>query len=291
LRHAVEGAKGKIAVVDEEFYQPFKGTLAFEESSIFIKEGSLSKLYIDESPVIHPVAVHGSTTAAYLYTSGTTGRSKPCILSHRYFIEKALNLIDPFSITSSDILFCPFPLFHADATALTIVPTILTGCTAALSVRFLPRKFWDEIRATKATIYDFMGATLAMTCKQPPSPLDQDHNVRLAWGVPIPSWAGEYEKRFGHPIRTLYGRVETGLPIVQQGPRVPGACGTIRPGYELRIADTHDEALSVSMPGRLLLRATVPNVMFDGYFNNPEATLSAWTNLWIHTGDLAKVDV
>ncbi len=173
--------------------------------------------------------VQGNAVSAYLYTSGTTSRSKPCILSHQYFITQAQNLIQQFSINSSDVLFCPFPIFHADATALTVV--------TALSVRSSSRKFWDEIRETKATVYDFMGAALAIIYKQPPRPSDREHTVRLAWGVQILSWVEDYEERFGHPIKTLYGSVEAGLPIVQQGPPVPGSCGTVMPGYELRIAD------------------------------------------------------
>jgi hypothetical protein len=101
--------------------------------------------------------------------------------------------VKSFSINSNDVLYCPFPLFHADATALTVVPVLLTGVTGALSVRFSPSRFWDEIRATRATIYDFMGATLALVFKQNPSENDRYHNVRLAWGMSVQPWAEKYE--------------------------------------------------------------------------------------------------
>jgi crotonobetaine/carnitine-CoA ligase len=193
-------------------------------------------------------------------------------------------------LRTEDVLYCPFPLFHADATALTVIPSILLGATAALSPRFAASRFWDEIRETKATVYDFMGATLALIYKQPPSPRDREHRVRLAWGVPIPAFADDYERRFGHPLRTLYGSVEASIPIVQEGPLVPGSCGILRPGYQLRIADQEDESLPPNTPGQLLLRSENPNAFFQGYFNDLANTVKTYANMWLHTGDIAKVD-
>ena len=294
LKYVIEAAEAKIAIVDKEFHEDIELTKVLHADKIVIQGGStgnqLSHLYSQGTPVTEPFKVLPSTVSAYLYTSGTTGRSKPCILSHQYFINQASVLIKNFSITPSDVLYCPFPLFHADATALTTIPALLTGATAALSTRFSASRFWDEIRESNATIYDFMGATLALIYKQPPSTLDKEHKVRLGWGVPIPSWAADYEARFGHPIKELYGSVETGIPIVQTGDRVTGSCGKVLPGYTIRIADSNDVPLPPNTPGNLLVRTDFPNVFFQGYFKSPEDTLKAMSNLWLHTGDLAKVD-
>lgn len=114
--------------------------------------------------------------------------------------------------------------------------------------------------------------------------------MRLAWGVPVPTWAAAYESRFGHPIKELYGSVECGLPIIQTGLRVPGSCGTVMSGYELRIADENDVPVPVNTPGNVLLRSSTPNAFFNGYFGASDATLAATRNLWLHTGDIAKID-
>ena len=294
LNHVAEAAEARIAIVDEEFFAEIQSTRIFHTSQIFVKGNlsgnQLSHLYDLGTSVGEAVKVLPSTVSAFLYTSGTTGRSKPCILSHKYFVNQASALIKYFSITSSDVLYCPFPLFHADATALTTVPALLTGAIAALSVRFSASKFWSEIHESRATIYDFMGATLALTYKQPPSPLDNDHNVRLAWGVPVPSWAADYEARFGHSIKELYGSVEAGVPIIQIRDRVPGSCGRVLPGYSIRIADSNDIPLPLNTPGNLLVRTDIPNAFFNGYFKSPEKTLEVMSNFWLHTGDLARVD-
>jgi crotonobetaine/carnitine-CoA ligase len=143
---------------------------------------------------------------------------------------------------------------------------------------------------TGATIYDFMGATLALTYKQPPSPRDREHKVRLAWGVPVPHFAKDYEWRFGHPLLTLYGSVEASLPIFQSGDLPQGSCGRLRRRHHIRIANDMDEELPQNTVGHLLLRSDVPNAFFKGYFNDPISTAAAFSGLWLHTGDLAKID-
>lgn len=295
LKHVIEAANSKIAIVDRELWPTLTDLAVLDPLNVYIKShdngnNDLSALFDRGSPVLAHTEVTPATTAAFLYTSGTTGRSKPCILSHEYFILQATALIEGCEVREEDVLYCPFPLFHADATALTVIPALLTGSVAALSARFSVSRFWDEIRATKATIYDFMGATLAMTYKQSPTPLDRDHKVRLAWGVPLPSFAKDYEERFGHRLITLYGSVEASLPIIQQDNLPQGSCGRVRAGYRVRIADEMDEEVPPNTPGHLLLRTDTPNAMFQGYFNDPTSTIAAFRNLWLHTGDIAKID-
>ncbi|KAK5051587.1 hypothetical protein LTR84_003239 [Exophiala bonariae] len=294
LTNVINAADATVALVDPEFLSTFREAQDGRIQHVFDtkEEGptGLPALYHLGSPVTSSASVQPSTTAAFLYTSGTTGKSKPCILSHQYFILQASALIETYGLHSGDVLYCPFPLFHADATALTTIPAILIGAVAAISSRFSVSRFWEEIRQSSATVYDFMGATLALIYKQAPSDRDRDHKVRLAWGVPIPSFAADYEARFGHPLYTLYGSVEASLPIMQQGPRVEGSCGTIRHGHHLRIANELDEPVPVNTTGHLLVRSDRPNAFFQGYFNNPSATVESFSNLWLHTGDLAKVD-
>ncbi|KAM0550826.1 hypothetical protein ACHAPJ_008689 [Fusarium lateritium] len=300
LKHVVEAAEPKIAIVDEEFWPTLQALGVLSPSVVYINGSvdasaeikSFSAISSSESKVDEPVAVAAGTPAAMLYTSGTTGKSKPCILCHEYFVLEAQALIEACDLRSEDVLYCPFPLFHADATALTVIPAILLGAVAAISARFTATRFWDEIRASKATVYDFMGATLALTYKQPPSPGDRDHNVRLAWGVPVPSFAQDYERRFGHPLVTLYGSIESGLPIIQSlNQALPlGSCGRLRPGYQIRITDDAGDEVPRGIPGNLLLRSDKANAFFQGYFHNPASTVAAFAGLWLNTGDLAKVD-
>jgi acyl-coenzyme A synthetase/AMP-(fatty) acid ligase len=135
-----------------------------------------------------------------------------------------------------------------------------------------------------------MGATLALLFKQPLMPSDREHKVRLAWGVPVPSWGLDYERRFGHPIAELYGSVEAGLPVMQTGERVPGSCGRVLSGYTVQISDEFDMPVPANTIGNILVRSTRPNAFFKGYLNAPTQTIAATENLWLHTGDLGRID-
>jgi crotonobetaine/carnitine-CoA ligase len=237
-------------------------------------------------------AVSYFDSSALLFTSGTTGRSKAALLSHRYFVSQASIAIVDFGLHEYDVLYCPFPLFHADATALTTVPALLLGCVAAIGRRFSASGFWTEVRETKATVFDFMGATLSILRKAEPRPDDADNPVRLAWGVPVPDWAPEFEKRFGLQIIEVYGSVEANVPVVQRFDqmRVVGSCGRVIPEFDVIAADDHDQEVPGGEIGELLVRPRIPYTTMTEYFGMPEATVNAGRNFWFHSGDLGRID-
>ncbi|KAL2204286.1 acetyl-CoA synthetase-like protein [Sarocladium strictum] len=286
LKSVVESADPKVMLADPELLDLLRDINTSRVQAAFPCSAVLRSDY----PVSEALPCQSSDTSALLFTSGTSGKSKPCILSHGYFVRNGNTLIKYLGLNRTDVLYCPFPLFHIDATALTVVPALLMRAVAALSVRYSASKFWNEIRATRATVYDFMGATLALSYKKEPLPTDRDHSVRLAWGVPVPSWASDYEKRFGHAVVELYGSCEVGIPVVQQGPRVPGSCGRVVEGYLIQLVDHAGKAVPTWTAGELLVRADHPDNMFHGYFGNEVATNATITGPWVHTGDHAKVD-
>lgn len=246
----------------------------------------LDALY--HTPGAPPADVAFADPAALLFTSGTTGRSKACVLSHRYFATQASILIRDVGLRHDDVLYCPFPLFHADATALTTVPALLLGATAAISRRFSASRFWTEVREAGATVFDFMGATLAILHKAGPRPDDADNPVRVAWGVPLPDWAPEFERRFGLELATMYGSVEASLCATR--PTQPGSCGRATPEFEIEIHDALDRPVPPGQPGEIVVRPREPSIMLDGYFGDAEATAKAFRNLWFHSGDTGRMD-
>ena len=156
----------------------------------------------DELASVAPAATqaaHSATDPAMvLFTSGTTGTSKGCVLSHRYVVRQAELMVEHLGFVDTDVLYCPFPMFHIDATVLTVGPALVLGATAAIGERFSVSGFWPEVRRFGATVFDFMGATLSMLHKAAPSPDDVDNLVRLAWGVPVPDEiASEFENASG----------------------------------------------------------------------------------------------
>jgi crotonobetaine/carnitine-CoA ligase len=240
-----------------------------------------------------PAPSHGVADAAMvIFTSGTTGPSKGCLLSHRYAVRHAQLMIEHFGLRTDDVLYCPFPLFHLDATVLTVVPALVLGTTAAIGDRFSVSGFWSEVRTFGATVFDYMGATLTMLHKRPPAPDDADNPARLGWGVPLPEFAPEFEARFGVRLVEAYGSTDAGVPIYQplDEPRRPGSCGRAIASYDVRVFDEDDVEVAPGVAGELVVRPLEPSLIADGYYGQPEATIQSRRNLWFHTGDLVRRD-
>lgn len=227
-----------------------------------------------------------------LYTSGTTGRSKAAMIPHRFVLGHARLVIAGLGLRPDDVLYCPYPMYHLDAAVMTMAPALLLRGVAAIGERFSVSRYWDEMRAFEATVFDFMGATLTMLWKQPPSPRDREHAARLGWGVPLPAWAPEFEARFGCRLVELYGSTEAGVMIYTplDQPRRVGSCGRPIGPFEVALQDEDGFTLGPGATGELVIRALEPGLLMAGYYGMPEASLQAFRNLWFHTGDLLRQD-
>lgn len=238
------------------------------------------------------VRVKTTDLAMLLFTSGTTGRSKACMLSHNYTVRQGELMADAYRFVRDDVLYCPYPLFHVDAAVFTVSPALSLGATAALGERFSVSRFWEEIRSFQATVFDFMGATLTWLWKQPERPDDADNPVRLGWGVPMPEFAAGFEERFGLKLIENYGLTDAGVMIFYpyDEERRPGSCGRAIDAYDVRIVDDGDVEVPAGTTGEIVIRPNEPSLIMDGYYKMPEATLDVMRNLWFHTGDLGYQD-
>jgi crotonobetaine/carnitine-CoA ligase len=113
------------------------------------------------------------------------------------------------------------------------------GATAAIDERFSASKFWQQVRKFHASVFNFMGATLSILWKRPPTFKDRNHRVRLAWGVPMPPWQDNWRNRFGFPLFQVYGLTDAGVPVYDpiDGTQRRGACGRVIEEFEVAIAD------------------------------------------------------
>ncbi|MEQ5828925.1 AMP-binding protein [Sulfitobacter sp. NFXS29] len=262
-------------------YKKRKSTLDIEPLSAL--EGS----YAPTQCVVDQLA-----TATLLFTSGSTGVPKACALSHRYLVRAGEIHCRYLDLASTDVLFTPFPLFHIDAATLTVGAALAIGGTAALSSRFSASRFWSEVRACEATVFNFMGATANILWKQAPTKDDKNHKVRLAWGVPMPTCEPRWQARFGFPLIEVYGMTDAGLPAYQplDLPRRAGSCGRVIPEYEICIADSEGHSLPAGQAGEILIRSHEEGLIMNEYFEMPEATQKALRGGWFHTGDIGQLD-
>ncbi|MFD0847123.1 AMP-binding protein [Sphingosinicella xenopeptidilytica] len=247
----------------------------------------------DIPPTSSPRAdVERTAIAMIQFTSGSTGVSKPVQLSHGYLVGQARLTSRYFDLQESDVVYCPFPLYHWDATIGTVMGSLVTGATAALGERFSVSRFWDDIRAFDATMFDFMGSTLTFLYQRARDPRDREHRVRLAWGLPMPEFRADFEARFGFPLYEGYGSTEGGVCVFQNpGEAYPkGSCGQVAPEFELQLLDDERKSVPTGEVGEIVTRPHDPTLMFSGYLGMPEVNAELIRDGWYHTGDLGKLD-
>ncbi|MEM9603256.1 MAG: AMP-binding protein [Pseudomonadota bacterium] len=228
-------------------------------------------------------------TATILFTSGTTGVSKGCLLSHRYAVRTAENMIDPFRITPEDCVYTPYPLCHIGPAYYDILPTLMTGGRVVMRQRFSVSNFWPEVQRFGVTWFMMLGSIQQLLWAHPPCPEERAHRVTRCWSTPAPVPKADFDARFGlHLIPGGgYGSTDAGWVVVPQWDH-PG--GVVLPHFEVAIHDDRDDPVPAGTAGELVVRPREPGVMSDGYFGMPERTLESRRNLWFHTGDVCKQD-
>ncbi len=238
---------------------------------------------------------------ALLYTSGTTGRPKGCVLPNRYFLEAGRWYASVGGLATLrpgiERMITPLPLVHMNAMAYSTMAMVLTGgCLIPLD-RFHPRSWWSSVRESRASVVHYLGVMPAMLMKAAVTAEDTAHQVRFGFGAGVDrSLHAPFEQRFGFPLLEAWAMTETGagaVVIANLEPRLVGSScfGHESAHIEVRlIADNGAEA-AVDEPGELLVRhaGSDPRYgFFAGYLKDEAATDEAWAGGWFHTGDIVK---
>jgi acyl-CoA synthetase (AMP-forming)/AMP-acid ligase II len=257
-------------------------------------------------PFAQPLAhepIGERTECALLYTSGTTGRPKGCILPNRYYLHAGrwyagvggLAALHP----GAERMLTPLPLVHMNAMAYSTMAMVLCGgCVVPLD-RFHPATWWRSVRESRATIVHYLGVMPAMLMGRPVSADDRNHGVRFGFGAGVErALHAPFEERFGFPLVEAWAMTETGAGAVVIANREPRHVGTAcfgrpQPEVEVRIIDEMGNAAAPGEPGELLVRAADGEPRFGffrEYLKDPEATAQAWAGGWFHTGDIVRAD-
>jgi len=240
---------------------------------------------------------------ALLYTSGTTGRPKGCILPNEYFLWAGAWYAGLDGLcrirTGCERMLTPLPLTHMNALAFSATCMLLTGGCLILLDRFHPRSWWESVRAARATIVHYLGVMPALLLAAPESRDDRAHEVRFGFGAGVnPRHHAAFEARFGFPLIEAWAMTETGaggVVIANREPRQVGsACfGRAQPEVECRIVDDGGADVAPGATGELLVRRAGARSRFGffaGYLKDDAATLEAWEGGWFHSGDLVTRD-
>jgi acyl-CoA synthetase (AMP-forming)/AMP-acid ligase II len=240
-----------------------------------------------------------TTEAALLYTSGTTGNPKGCMISNDYFLTSGGWYIargGRLSFTfGQERLFNPFPVFHMNAGVMSLMAVTLTASCLISADRFHPKSWWRDLVDTGATAVHYMGVIPPILFKQDPVPEEKLHKVKFGLGASVdPTLHIAFEERFGFPMVEVWGMTETGRIFCDNmEPRqvTTRAIGAPRDGLEVKIADDNDNEVPQGQDGHLLVRfagADPRKGFFSGYLKEEAATEAAWQGGWFHTGDVVR---
>ncbi|MFZ3120089.1 MAG: AMP-binding protein [Variovorax sp.] len=228
------------------------------------------------------------------FTSGTSGPSKACMLPHAAALTFGTGAVAAQGYTEDDVFYVCLPLFHNNALLSALASALVCGASVCLARRFSASGFWEDVRASGATVTNLLGAMSSFLWKQPPTERDADNKLRLVSASPTPSFAPEFEQRFNLRLMTNYGlsdfNVVTSFVPASAPPQKLGSIGLPRPDFLVRIVDDQDIECPAGVHGEIVIRSKEPWRAAQGYYKMPEATLVANRNQWFHTGDIGYRD-
>ena len=231
--------------------------------------------------------------AAILYTSGTTGRSKGAVLTHRNLASNCQALLETWEYTSEDKLIHALPIFHIHGLFVAANMTLAAGASMYYLPKFDAEAIIDLL--PRATVLMGVPTFYTRLMKDERLTAESCAQMRLfvSGSAPLPASDHEaFEARTGHAILERYGMTETGMNTTnpyRDGERRPGTVGMPLPGVEVRVVN-RETARQVPQGEAGLVEVRGPNV-FSGYWQMPEKTASEFRDDgFFITGDLGRID-
>jgi malonyl-CoA/methylmalonyl-CoA synthetase len=252
--------------------------------------GSFAEAMAGVGDAFAPVDRGPDDLAAILYTSGTTGRSKGAMLTHRNLLSNAEALADLWRFTAADVLLHALPIFHTHGLFVASNVSLLTGGRMI----FLPGFDLDQVLAALPRATAMMGVPTFYTRLLEDARFTRDlcGGMRLFVSGSAPLLAEThraFQARTGHVILERYGMTETNMNTSNPyaGERRAGTVGFPLPGVDLRIMA---EGAPVAPGEAGVIEVRGPNV-FAGYWQMPEKTAEELRpDGWFITGDVGRVD-
>jgi long-chain acyl-CoA synthetase len=261
--------------------------------SIFPKLKSFTSLVASGSRQFEGPALHEEDVAVILYTSGTTGKPKGAMLTHKNIYSNAKDTADYLNINENDRVLATLPMFHVFCLTVALNAPLMNGGTVIIVPKFSPGDIFSIVKDLKATVFAGVPTMYNFLLQYPAATTGDLSDLRLciSGGASMPvALLKSFEKKFQVTVSEGYGLSEA-APVTcfnpLDRPTKPGSIGMSIINVENKVVDSLGEEVPVGEVGELVVRG--PNVM-KGYYKLPEETIHTIRDGWLYTGDLARKD-
>jgi len=306
LRDALARSRPAAVVTDEEYLDRLSAvrkeiecdTLVVLEADAAGRAGAVSYSHLLEQERYRAdySAMDYGDTCAILWTSGTTGRSKGVMIAHNNWLRSILQGTNyQYNSRPGDIVYCAMPLYNAGAWITCVLRALVMGIGCVIEKKFSVSSFMDRIKHFGATQTFAVGSMGIFLMNSPERADDADNPLREGLIVPMPPamWSA-FEQRFGvHLVASGLGQSECLLSLNHEHSDIDApvyALGFEVPDAEVKLFDDNGNEVPDGQPGEICVRPRAPHVVFNGYFDDPEATAAAFRGDWFLTGDMARKD-
>jgi feruloyl-CoA synthase len=244
-----------------------------------------------------PVEINADDLAELLYTSGTTGKPKGCMHTHRTVLMAGITGAVAIKLDEDDRLLMAMPIWHSSPLNNWFGGIQYVGGTTVMIREYHPLHFLQAIQQEKCTVYFGAPISYIMPIQMIPNFDQFDLSSMRAWiygGGPIAAdAAGMIMKKYkSDQFYQVYGMTESGptgttLPPKDQVRKAGSIGKSGLPGCDVIVMKSSTEQAKPGEVGEVWLKA---ESMMKGYYQNPRATAEAFSGHWYKTGDMARID-
>ncbi len=299
LEYVLDHSDTKLVFTSAELQPQLAEALAGVARKIAIEviDPDATEIFTGAAPDAAVPDIAESDDALLMYTSGTTGRPKGVLHTHKSVTAGGEYTSSAHRLGARDRVLCALPLYHINGQIVTAVAPLVHGGSVVMPHRFSVSSYWELVARHQCTWINVVPTIIAYLLNGP-HPREHGHDIsrvkfcRSASAPLPPELHRAFEERFGISIIETFGMTETNAPCFtnpyEHEKRKIGSPGPAY-GNEAKIIDPANGAdLPPNAPGEIMIRGD--NVM-KCYYKDPQNTAKTLSpDGWMHSGDLGYLD-